>query len=141
MTPDIALQAHWHVLRRRLLAAIAATSVLPAALAQEKPDDGKRLEGLWGGELTHKGARTDIYLALAPGSDGTLRARVSLPVLNMYEVPLGRATLSGSTLRFASMAFEYDAGTDRLSGTLPADIAPVYTLATVLTRRSKMEKR
>src|SRR5215510_2379597 len=124
--------------RRRLLGAAAATTALPVmAFAQ----DGKRLEGIWGGELAHKGEHTEVYFTLAPGNDGSLRAQFSLPVLHLYEVPLGKAVFDGTKLAFASLTFAYDAGADRLTGTLPADILPVYSLSTTLTRRSKIDRR
>jgi eukaryotic-like serine/threonine-protein kinase len=103
--------------------------------------DGKRLEGIWGGELAHKGERTDVYVTLAPGDDGSLRAKFSLPVLHLYEVPLGKAAFDGAKLTFASLTFAYDAGADRLTGTLPVDILPVYSLSTTLTRRAKIDRR
>lgn len=38
------------------------------------------------------------------------------------------------------MSFDYDGAADRLTGTLPADLAPVYALTTTLTRRTKLER-
>jgi outer membrane protein assembly factor BamB len=143
MPPRLHAATSHDALRRLVLAAAAtaAASPLASVVAQEaQPGRIKSLEGLWGGELAHKGERTEVYVALAPGSDGAMRARVSLPVLNLYDVPLGRATLTGNTLRFASLSFDYDTAADRLTGTMPADLVPVYALATTLTRKARLER-
>src|SRR5262249_34688952 len=62
------------------------------------------------------------------------------PVLHLYDIPLGKATLSGTTVRFASLSFEYDAAAERLSGTVPADLAPLYALTTTLTRKAVINR-
>jgi outer membrane protein assembly factor BamB len=130
-------------LRRQWLAlcALAAFAPCRAAAGDAAAPDADRLQGLWGGDLVHHGESTGLFVAFAPGKDGALIARISLPVLNLYDVPLGKVTFAGNVVRFASLWFVYDAMLDRLTGTLPADIAPVYVLHTALTRRSVLPQR
>ena len=131
-----------HERRRKVIAAlVAGTPSLHSVFAQTVSDDVARLAGVWTGELEHGGDRTPIYVVLAPGRDGAFVAKLSLPVLDLYDVGLGKATLNGGTLRFASLSFDYDAAGDRLSGTLPTDLVPVYALKTTLTRTKELVRR
>lgn len=141
MRVDTQRRASPSQLRRRILAALAAAiTPLREGLAQDDAGALAPLAGIWGGELEHNGERTTIYIELAPGTDGAMRARVSLPALHLYEVPLGKATLTGSTLALASIRLEYDAAAGRLTGTLPPDIVPVYALATTLVRKTSVPR-
>jgi outer membrane protein assembly factor BamB len=130
--------------RRRLLLAFSATAAAAhrVAVAQQAPPsfDAQALVGIWGGELAHRGDRTPVFFSFARGEDGVLRARVSVPVMHLYEVPLGPATASGDTVRFATITLQYRREQDDLGGTLPDDVIPVYRMAVRLTRRTAVER-
>lgn len=128
--------------RHAVIAALAAgVSPLPRARARGADGDVAALAGVWAGEILFRGERTPIYVEITPGRDGAMIAKLSLPVLDLYDVGIDKATFAGDTLRFASFAFDYDGAADRLRGKLPRDIVPVYELATTLARAPRVERR
>lgn len=90
--------------------------------------------GDWLGETTFKGQPGSFVLHLETDGAEGLNALISLPPIDVYRLPVGRATIDGNRIRIGSGEFEYAPETDTLSGALPSSLVPVHTIRMELSR-------
>jgi outer membrane protein assembly factor BamB len=112
---------------RRTLA-VCALGLLQVAAA---PVD---IVGLWVGPARHEGQETEIGLRIEDAGDGKLRAVVSVPAMNILDMPFGPASVEGDRVAAGPLALQLQGGI--LRGTLPDFLVPVYTIPIELQRVS-----
>ena len=97
--------------------------LLPALRAED-------LIGTWSGTLTHGAQSTPVALHIPPAKDEKYAIAVSVPAIHLGHAQLGPATIVIEDQRVKLGAFElqYDATTGTLTGNMPKDLVPVYTL-------------
>lgn len=96
------------------------------------------LVGWWSAEPEHDGERCALWLRLAPeDAAGRGAAHLTIPAIEVFDTPLGPATLAGRALAVEPLRFELalDAAGDELSGLLPEALVPVHEIE-VRFRRS-----
>ncbi len=91
--------------------------------------------GDWLGETSFKGQPGSFVLHLESDGEEGLSALISLPPIDVYRLPVGRATIDGPRVRIGASEFAYDRETDTLSGALPSSLVPVHTIRLELERR------
>lgn len=133
--------------RALILAAVAVTATLLAAStgcgsstppAPAAPSV-ESLAGVWTGELERNGQTGHFALELSP-TEGDLRATLSLPDIEAWEVPMGSAVIEGNQIQVGPLALRYDAQRRVLAGTIPETIVPVHEMAVELRRVPALER-
>jgi len=109
----------------RSLMALAASMALSAGTAAAA-SPAESLAGQWVGEPEFAGSRGVIGLEILVDENGGLAASLSLPSVDAFRVPIGRAQFEGETLVTGIGPFDYDADAATLSGVLPAALVPVH---------------
>jgi outer membrane protein assembly factor BamB len=97
--------------------------------------DASALAGAWSGAAVHDGESQPVGLTLEPAADGTLAAKLSVPALQLWDLPLPPARPEPGAVRIGQtfvLRFDREAGT--LSGPLPAALVPVYSIPLTLKR-------
>jgi len=117
-----------------LLVMIAAAACAAAAPVTASPAGD--LAGSWGGVLVHGGDSTSMALEFERAGGDTLHLRVSLPVIHLDRVPLGRfvPAARGDSILCGPFRLALDPRAGRLGGTMPAALVPVYTVPFELRR-------
>jgi outer membrane protein assembly factor BamB len=93
--------------------------------------------GVWAGEIHHQGRTTPYAIELAPGGEGKVKVRLSLPVIHVLQQDMGEHALvvDGHRLTLGSgTVLTWDPAAQTLSGIVPSFLAPVYELPFVLRR-------
>ena len=87
------------------------------------------LTGWWRGTVSHAGETKDIYLHFQERGEKTL-VRFSIPWIAADDSPLGPYKIEGKNLTFPAAGWAFTLSDDgrSFSGTIPADIIPVYQL-------------
>ena len=119
--------------RAALSAALATTlSTANAASAEMRPE---QLTGWWRGTVSHAGESKDMYLHFEQ-RNGKPFVRFSIPWIAADGSPLGPYKVDGQKVTFPAAGWALEANEDAtaLSGTIPADIIPVYQLRTRFER-------
>lgn len=135
-------------LRRALLRALVSVSALsctgaraqPSAAGAPAPDAVADLAGTWSGDLAHAGLQTRIWLQIAPGADGRLAAKLHVPVIHVYDVPLGPVALDGDTLKMQLLTFAVDRAAGTLHTEMPGEVIPVHRMPVTLRRAPGFER-
>lgn len=116
------------------------------AVAQEKTPEAaaapsaSELAGAWVGTLSHSGDTQPIALRFEPGEGGGIEAKLSVPVVHVWEVPIGKAAPEPGQVRIGStFLLEHDRAAGTLSGTMPAALVPVHRMS-VTFRRGNLER-
>jgi outer membrane protein assembly factor BamB len=124
----------------RALACIVAfaTAVPAAAQGSVRFSD---LAGWWSADPVQGGESSHLALQFFE-KDGKPEARLAVPAVGAYDLPLGAVTLSGNSIatREFGFALTWDPTTQTLSGNLPADAVPVYTIPVEFKRSAPFEK-
>lgn len=102
---------------------------------------GPVLAGTWAGTMRHAGETRPVALELEPDTAGRVRVRLSVPVVHLDRVPLGRVepVAEGDSLRLGPFRFALDAGRGTLDGIMPASLFPVHPVAVTLARGAPFE--
>ncbi|HXB55015.1 MAG TPA: hypothetical protein VN461_09555, partial [Vicinamibacteria bacterium] len=109
---------------------IGGTVLASAADRDERAASGltaAALAGVWQGTLSHSGETQTYGMELEPESDGTLRVKLSVPILYLAHREVGKLApqIDGNSVSIGPFKFLYDANTKTLSGTMPSRIVPV----------------
>lgn len=122
---------------RCALAAAPIAAAGAASAAATVPD----LAGTWAGTLMHEGDSTAVALAFERVGGDTLRLRLSLPVIHLDDVPLGRFVPErrGDSIVCGPFRFAHDARAERLDGIMPRGLIPVYRIPFELRRVERFE--
>lgn len=104
------------------------------------------LTGWWSADPVHAGEASHIALQIRPSSsesgDGKPEARLWLMDIGAYDIGLGEVAINGDALDTKGLSFplRWNAGTQTLSGRIPAEAAPVYGIPIEFRRGSPVEK-
>jgi outer membrane protein assembly factor BamB len=116
-----------------------AADVAAAGGARAAPSPAD-LAGTWVAVASHDGETATVALHLEAAAGGQLQVRWSTPVLHIWELPLGSATIYGNELRIGRLLrLAYDGTARTLSGALPAVFVPVYDMP-VTFHRARLER-
>jgi len=99
------------------------------------------LAGWWSADPVRSGESTHLALQFFE-KDGKQEAMLAVPAVGAYDLPLGAVTLSGNSIATREFAFAltWNPATQTLSGNLPADAVPVYTIPIEFKRSAPFEK-
>ena len=124
---------------------LAAASMVFGAGQDSAPGQAltaNELQGLWVGSVSHQGESSPLALDLEPGDDGTASVKLSIPVIHLHQVPLGRLPLAieGDRVRVGPFALTLDRAAGTLRGTVPEHLAPVHELPFTLRRAERYDQ-
>ncbi len=92
------------------------------------------LEGWWVAEAQHAGQTTPIYLRFSTEGDKRI-ARLSLPVVDAWDFPIGPFKESGNRVEFPGVGWSIGIDSDgTLSGVLPEQLVPVHRIAVTFSK-------
>jgi len=77
-----------------------------------------RSGGHWSGVGRYGADSTDIHLQFVPKEDGQVTLQLTLPVTNLFRVPLGPLVAEGNGYRAAVLAGHFESGQARFVGTI-----------------------
>jgi outer membrane protein assembly factor BamB len=123
----------------RLCAGFAAVALAWPACAQDLRFED--LEGWWAADPTHGGESSHLAMQFI-AKDGKREAHLSLPAIDAWDINLGEVAITGDKLDTKGLSFplQWNAGTKTLSGVLPADAAPVYSIPVAFKRAEPLIK-
>jgi outer membrane protein assembly factor BamB len=112
-----------------------------ACQAQSAALDFSTLEGWWSADPTFAGESSHVAIHFET-VDGKPTAKLSLPAIGAYDVPLGTVSISGNQVDMQTLSFPltYDPAKKTLSGVLPKDAVPVYSIAVEFRRGEALPK-
>jgi len=121
------------------LALVVAAGLVPLGdddVAGRPGPTADGLAGAWAGTLSHDGETVDFALEIEPAEEGQVVLRATIPVIHMAHGPLGRVPFvaDGNEVRLGPFAFNWDAASGTLQGTLPEEVVPVYAMPLTLRR-------
>lgn len=128
------------------LAALALTFTMRLAVVQPAgrntagPAPATGLVGTWVGLAAHAGETRTLALRLEAAEGGTVRARMSTPSVNVWDVPIGPATIDGDRVAIGPFSLTYDRTADTLTAVIPAAVVPVYTMTVTYHRSPALER-
>lgn len=99
------------------------------------------LAGWWSADPTHGGETSHLAMQFVE-KDGKREAHLSLPAIGALDINLGEVAITGNKLDTRGLSFplEWNAATKTLSGVLPADAAPVYSIPVEFKRGEPLTK-
>src|SRR6188768_2680702 len=99
------------------------------------------LEGWWSADPAFAGESSHVAIHFET-VDGKPTAKLSLPAIGAYDIPLGTVSISGNRIDMQPLSFPltYDTGKKTLSGVLPKDAVPVYAIPVEFTRGAALVK-
>ncbi len=123
--------------------ALSCLTVLTFA-ASAQGERGVRFEdlaGWWSADPVHGGESSRLALQFLE-TDGQPVAQLSLPAIGGYDIGLGEVAITGNAIDTRGLSFPltWNAATGTLSGTIPADAAPVYDIPIEFRRGQPLEK-
>ncbi len=123
--------------------ALSCLTVLTFA-ASAQGERGVRFEdlaGWWSADPVHGGESSHLALQFLE-KDGKPVAQLSLPAIGGYDIGLGEVAITGNAIDTRGLSFPltWNAATGTLSGTIPADAAPVYAIPIEFRRGQPLEK-
>jgi outer membrane protein assembly factor BamB len=123
---------------RAFASLIALTMAVPAVADPVRFSD---LAGWWSADPVQGGESSHLALQFFE-KDGKQEARLAVPAVGAYDIALGAVTLAGNTIttKEFSLGLTWNPTTQTLSGTLPADAVPVYTVPVEFKRSAPFEK-
>lgn len=111
------------------LAILAAVPLSPSpSPGQDAPRSAHVLEGFWSAGVSRSGNPSELHLRLTRKGDGPLTAFLSLPAIDVWDLPLGPVSMSGDTVRAAIFELHHDEADRALTGELPEALVPVHTI-------------
>jgi outer membrane protein assembly factor BamB len=130
----------------RLLGAVCVLVAWPIHLAagqeyQPSNDSSSAdLAGLWAGPIQHNGQESRFVLSLAPAENDSLTVRISIPAIDVWDLPIGSAVREGHGIRIGSWTLTHDVQEGALLGTLPPALVPVHEIALTLRKIGRLER-
>jgi outer membrane protein assembly factor BamB len=116
-----------------------------AAGCSQGPTDGAlttdEILGAWAGTLTHDGEEQPLALELEAAEGSQVALRLTVPAMHMSRLPIASVEpqLEGRRVTLGPFVFTHDPEADTLSGTMPADLVPVYEVPVSLHRVDAVE--
>ncbi|HET9315230.1 MAG TPA: PQQ-binding-like beta-propeller repeat protein, partial [Vicinamibacteria bacterium] len=116
-------------------ALVAVALALSSTILDAPLPDVSAIAGAWSGAAVHGGESQPVGLTFEAAADGTLAAKMSVPALQLYDLPLPPAKLEPGAVRIGqTFVLRFDAEAGTLSGPLPAALVPVYSIPLTLRR-------
>ncbi len=124
---------------RALACLLALSAALPAVAQTEVRFED--LAGWWSADPAFGGETSHLALQFLE-QDGKQQARLAIAAIGAYDIALGAVTLDGNSVATADLAFPltWNPATRTLTGTLPADAAPIYNIPIEFERGEPFEK-
>jgi len=116
---------------RAVLVVALLFSLLAAGLARAAPA-AEGAAGLWSGEIHHNKQTSEFALHLVDEEGGGFAASISIPAIDVWELPIGVASLNADTLHIGGWTLHFDSERRRLTGVLPASLVPVHRIPLTL---------
>jgi eukaryotic-like serine/threonine-protein kinase len=121
-------------MRHALLVLCLALPSIPLDAAEPTPAAAD-VAGAWSGAAVHAGESQPFGISFEAGEGDALAAKMSVPALGLWEMPLPPARLEPGGVRIGStFLLRYDRAAGTLSGPLPAALVPVYRIPLTLKR-------
>ena len=122
------------------LACLFAAALAVSATAQSAVRFAD-VAGWWSADPVQGGESSHVALQFVE-EDGKQEARLWLMAIGAYDINLGTVTFSGNTIDTKSMSFPltWHPESKTLTGHLPADAAPVYSIPVEFKRSEPVEK-
>jgi outer membrane protein assembly factor BamB len=122
----------------RRCAAVLAVALAPVAGADVKVAD---LVGAWVADPACGGETSRVALQVVE-KDGKAEARMSIPAIAVYDVPLGEVVIDGDTIdtKGLSQPLVWNPATQTLSGVLTKEAVPVYRIPVEFRRGEPVAK-
>jgi outer membrane protein assembly factor BamB len=119
-------------------ACVLAFAIPLMANADVRPAD---LAGWWSADPAWSGESSHVALQFAE-KDGKLEARMSIPAIAVYEVPLGEVAISGDAIdtKPLSQPLTWNPTTRTLSGYLTVEAVPVHKIPVEFKRSAPFVK-
>ena len=93
------------------------------------------ISGSWMATLSHADETRPLGVTLEAVDDHTVSVKMSNPALHIDDLPIGKATIDGNAVSLGpGFALQYDAASDTLHCTLPADLVPLYAIEATFHR-------
>jgi outer membrane protein assembly factor BamB len=91
--------------------------------------------------MTHDDETQPAALEFVPSDDGKVDIFAWIPVIHLVRTGLGKApfTATGDEVQLGPFKFKHDVQAGTLTGTIPAGLAPVYSIPLTLRRVEKVE--
>ena len=87
------------------------------------------IAGPWMATLSHADETRPLGVTLEAVDDHTVSVKMSNPALHIDELPIGNGKIDGNAVSLGpGFALQYDATSDTLHCTLPADLVPLYAI-------------
>lgn len=118
-------------LLRTIIAALAALCFTSsAALAQTD------VSGWWRADIAHGDEVEPFYLHFDTNEQGVLRARMTIPIARMYEVPAGRYEVSDGALRLPAFGLSFALAADgsTIEGVFPPEFVTTVPISVRFVR-------
>lgn len=117
--------------RRHSAALVALLLILASARdagAAAPSATASQLAGVWSGTMTHEGRSEAIAIDLEAAGGDTLGVRLSIPVVHLDRIGIGRFVVAvhGDSVRLGPFRFTRDRLGRTLFGVMPAGLVPVY---------------
>jgi len=124
----------------RLLVCLAAIAFAYPAAAQNSLQFSD-IAGWWSADPVHGGESAHMALQFVE-KDGKPEALLSIPAVGAYSFSLGEVTITGNKIDTKGMSYPltWNPETRTLSGILPADAVPEYSIPTEFRRAAPFEK-
>lgn len=114
-----------------LLAGCGSPGEAPAPAGEAAPFD---FAGVWSALLEHDGTSSAFILELDRSEEGTLDARITIPEIEVYALPAGKAQVSGLQIKVGPLVLTRDAGGAHLRGVIPKALLPVHSIEAVFSK-------
>lgn len=125
----------------RALGLLLALLAVPVVARAAPPDPRlAQLTGYWKGEVECAGSRAWFALELVAGDSAGVAARMTLPAIRGFDVPLGPARLAGDSVFVGPFAFAWDSAAGLLRGVLPHALVPVHEIPVALRRGAPLAR-
>src|SRR5262249_11243835 len=123
------------------LLAISALGAVPTGRAEKAAVADSELAGTWVGAMSHEGEAEPIALGVAPDTGGTLALTLTIPVVQLHRVPIGRYPphAAGDSVRIGPFRFLFDRAGGTLRGSMPRGLVPVYEIPIALRKAEQYE--
>jgi len=126
-------------LESRTIACLFFAALAAPGFAQKSPAISD-LAGWWSADPVYGGESSHVALQLLE-KDGKPEGRLWLMAIGAYDIPLGEVKFAGNAIDFnESFPLTWNPTTQTLSGTIPADAAPVYDIPIEFKRSAPAEK-
>jgi outer membrane protein assembly factor BamB len=113
---------------------------LTAPTLAQTPLRFEEIAGWWSAQPVHAGESSHIALQFLE-KDGKPEGRLWLMAIGAYDIPLGEVTIDGHSINTKEpFPLTWNPVTGTLSGTIPADAAPVYDIPLEFKRRGPAEE-